>query len=276
MMLPQQATVKIGDISVGNHLPMALIAGPCQIENLDHALMMAEMIGDAADRAGAKFIYKSSFDKANRTSLGSARGVGIKRGLDILSEVKERFRCPVLTDVHEPSQCSRAAMVADILQIPALLCRQTDLLVAAGNTGAVVNIKKGQFLAPADMKHAAAKVASTGNNRILLCERGSSFGYGNLVVDFRSLPIMAETGYPVVFDASHSVQLPGGLGGSSGGERRFIPTLARAAVAAGVAALFIETHNDPDTAPSDGASSLPVTELFDLLMQLREVDQLVK
>lgn len=263
-----QKVVEIGALQIANDRPLTLIAGPCQIETLDHALMIADRIADACAAAGIKFIYKSSYDKANRSSHSTARGVGMEKGLDILAAVKERFGCPVLTDVHEASQCARVAQVVDVLQIPAFLCRQTDLLLAAGATNAAVNVKKGQFLAPWDMGNVAAKIASTGNERIMLCERGTSFGYNTLVTDFRSLPIMAETGYPVVFDATHSVQQPGGKGTSSGGDRRFVPVLARAAVAVGCAALFIETHEDPDNAPSDGPNMVPVAELRDLLTSL--------
>ena len=265
----QNRHVTVGDIAIGNDLPLVLIAGPCQIETLDHALMMAERIAEASAAAGIPFIYKSSVDKANRSSHQTARGVGMGKGLDMLAAVKQRFGCPVLTDVHEAGQCAAAAQVVDVLQIPAFLCRQTDLLLAAGESGAAVNVKKGQFLAPWDMANVAAKLASTGNERIMLCERGTSFGYNTLVTDFRSLPIMAETGYPVVFDATHSVQQPGGRGASSGGERRFVPVLARAAVAVGCAAVFIETHEDPDNAPSDGPNMLPVDELEGLLKSLR-------
>jgi len=266
-----QRSVAVGDIEIGNGLPFVLISGPCQIEGRDHALMLADRIASAADKAGVRFIYKSSYDKANRTSVRSARGIGMERGLEILAAVKERFGCPLLTDVHEPRQCARAAEVVDVLQIPAFLCRQTDLLLAAGETGAAVNVKKGQFLAPWDMRHVADKIASTGNHRILLCERGTSFGYNSLVTDFRSLPIMAETGYPVVFDATHSVQQPGGRGASSGGDRRFVGMLAKAAVAVGVAALFIETHQDPDNAPSDGPNMLDIAALPAQLSQLMQV-----
>ncbi len=264
--------VEIGGITVGNDRPFALIAGPCQIEGLDHALMLAERIRDAAEAAGVPWIYKSSFDKANRSSLGTQRGVGLEAGLEVLAEVKRRFGCPVLTDVHEREQCARAAQAVDILQIPAFLCRQTDLLLAAGETGAVVNVKKGQFLAPWDMKNVADKIASTGNRRILLTERGTSFGYNTLVTDFRALPQMAETGWPVVFDATHSVQQPGGLGGASGGDRRFVPVLARAAVAVGAAALFMEVHEDPDNAPSDGPNMLNVGDLGPLLKRLKAIE----
>ena len=269
-------TVTIGDIPVGGDNPLVLIAGPCQIESLDHARMMAERIAQACSVTATRFIYKSSFDKANRTSADTPRGVGMSKGLEILSRVREEFGCPVLTDVHEAAQCAIAAQAVDVLQIPAFLCRQTDLLLAAGETGAAINVKKGQFLAPWDMKQVAAKIASTGNERILLTERGASFGYNMLVSDMRALPIMAETGYPVVFDATHSVQLPGGLGGSSGGQRQFVAPLARAACAVGVAAVFIETHEDPDNAPSDGPNMVPVEKLTTLLASLAAHDRLAK
>ena len=263
--------VQVGDLLIGNGLPLVIIAGPCQIETLDHALMMADRIGEICAKTGLPFIYKSSFDKANRSSHQTARGVGMEKGLEILAKVKERVGCPVLTDIHEAGQCASVAEVADILQIPAFLSRQTDLLLAAGSTGAAVNVKKGQFLAPWDMANVAAKIASTGNEKILLCERGTSFGYNTLVVDFRALPVMAETGYPVVFDATHSVQQPGGRGTSSGGERRFVPTLARAAVAAGCAALFLETHENPDQAPSDGPNMVSVDELGPILKSVKAI-----
>ncbi len=263
--------ISVGNVKFGNDLPFVLIAGPCQIESLDHALIMAEKINEAAHKAGVPYVYKSSFDKANRSSISTARGVGMEAGLDILAAVKERFGCPVITDVHAAEQCAPVAEVADILQIPAFLCRQTDLLLAAGKTGRAINVKKGQFLAPWDMKNVAEKITSTGNERILLCERGTSFGYNTLVTDFRSLPIMAETGYPVVFDATHSVQQPGGRGTSSGGERRFVSALARAAVAVGCAAVFIETHEDPDNAPSDGPNMVPVKELGGMLEALQGI-----
>jgi 2-dehydro-3-deoxyphosphooctonate aldolase (KDO 8-P synthase) len=268
--------VKIGDIAIGGQNPVALITGPCQLESLDHARMMADRIATACAPTGTRFIFKASYDKANRSSIGTARGLGMERGLEILGRIREEFGVPVLTDVHEPGHCALAAAVVDVLQIPAFLCRQTDLLLAAGETGRAINIKKGQFLAPWDMKNVAAKVESTGNRRILLCERGTSFGYNTLVSDFRGLPIMAETGWPVVFDATHSVQQPGGLGASSGGQREFVPVLARAACAVGVAALFIETHEAPDTAPSDGPNMVPVHELGALLAQLRAFDALSK
>lgn len=267
--------VSVGNVIFGNDLPFVLIAGPCQIEGLDHALMMAERIGNAAHNAGVPFVYKSSFDKANRSSISTARGVGLEAGLEILSKVKERLGCPVLTDVHTAEQCQPVAEAVDILQIPAFLCRQTDLLIAAGNTGCAINVKKGQFLTPWDMKNVADKVASTGNERILLCERGTSFGYNTLVTDFRSLPIMAETGYPVVFDATHSVQQPGGKGTSSGGERRFVPMLATAAIAIGCAAVFIETHEDPDNAPSDGPNMIFTSTLRRLVENLSSIRPLI-
>ena len=257
--------VQIGAVTVGNDLPLVVIAGPCQIESRDHAMMMAEGIASACQSLGVPFIYKSSFDKANRTSAHAPRGVGMAKGLEILDEVKAQFGCSVLTDVHEPSQCAEVAAVVDVLQIPAFLCRQTDLLVAAGQTGAAINIKKGQFMAPWDMGPVAEKIALTGNTRIMLCERGTSFGYNTLVTDFRALPIMAETGYPVVFDATHSVQQPGGQGNASGGDRRFVAALARAAVAVGCAAVFIETHQDPDNAPSDGPNMVPLREFQALI-----------
>ena len=267
-----QKTVSVGDVTFGNDLPFVLIAGPCQIESLDHALMMCERIAIAANDAGVPFVYKSSFDKANRSSISTARGVGMSRGLEILGAVKEQFNCPVLTDVHSHEQCKPVSEVVDILQIPAFLCRQTDLLLAAGETGAAINVKKGQFLAPWDMANVADKIASTGNERILLCERGTSFGYNTLVSDFRSLPIMAETGCPVVFDATHSVQQPGGNGTSSGGERKFVPVLARAALAVGCASLFVETHQDPDNAPSDGPNMVEVEDLGPLLKVLKNIE----
>ncbi|GBQ46384.1 3-deoxy-8-phosphooctulonate synthase [Komagataeibacter sucrofermentans] len=270
------ATIDIGSLTVGNEHPFVLIAGPCQIESAQHATEVADALQGLCGRLGIGLIYKSSFDKANRTSINGARGVGMAQGLDILSQVRARFGVPVLTDVHQPDQCAPVAEVADVLQIPAFLCRQTDLLLAAGQTGAAVNIKKGQFLAPWDMANVAAKVASTGNERIMLCERGTSFGYNTLVNDMRALPIMAGTGHPVIYDATHSVQQPGGLGSASGGQRVFAPILARAALAIGVAGLFIETHPDPDTAPSDGATMLPLSAMEDLLGTLLRYDQLTK
>lgn len=268
--------VQIGDLAVGNDRPLTVIAGPCQLETQDHALAIARTMAAICAEAGVGYIFKASFDKANRTSLGAQRGMGIEAGLDVLATVRSEVGCPVLTDVHAPDQCAKAAEHVDILQIPAFLCRQTDLLLAAGETGAAVNIKKGQFLAPWDMQHVAAKVASTGNERILLTERGTSFGYNTLVADMRALPQMAATGYPIVMDATHSVQQPGGHGGSSGGQREFAPVMARAAVAVGVAAVFIETHPTPDTAPSDGPNMIPLDQMPALIHQLMAFDALAK
>ena len=250
MTFDPSRTVRVGDIAIGNHLPFVLIAGPCQIESRSHALDIAHALRGIGDRTGVRIIYKSSYDKANRTSASAARGIGIDAGLQILSDVREATGMPVLTDVHTAEQCGIAAQAVDVLQIPAFLCRQTDLLIAAGETGRAINVKKGQFLAPWDMVNVAAKIASTGNHDIILCERGASFGYNTLVSDMRALPIMARTGYPVMFDATHSVQQPGGQGTSSGGQREFAPVLARAALAIGVAAVFIESEHD--TAGSDG------------------------
>jgi 2-dehydro-3-deoxyphosphooctonate aldolase (KDO 8-P synthase) len=268
--------VAIGPITVGNDQPLTVIAGPCQLENLQHALMIADRMAEACAASGAAYVFKASYDKANRTSLSGERGVGIDEGLDILAEVKARIGCPVLTDIHAPEHCARAADACDILQIPAFLSRQTDLLLAAGETGAVINIKKGQFLAPWDMTNVAAKVASTGNDRILLTERGASFGYNTLVTDMRALPEMMRTGYPVVMDATHSVQQPGGKGSSSGGQREFAPVMARAAVSLGIAAVFIETHEAPDTAPSDGPNMIPLDAMPALVDTLMAFDHLAK
>ncbi len=256
----------------GGGAPLMLIAGPCQIESLDHALLCAERLKTMAAHAGMGFVYKSSYDKANRTSAETARGLGIDTGLDILARVKAALDVPVLTDVHSADQCAAVAEVADIIQIPAFLCRQTDLLVAAAQTGAVVNIKKGQFLAPWDMQHVAAKVSGAGNNRILLTERGTSFGYNTLVSDMRGLPTMASFGFPVIFDATHSVQQPGGRGSSSGGQREFVTVLARAAVAVGVDGLFMESHEDPDNAPSDGPNMVPLDDMPPILQKLIQID----
>jgi len=275
-MSAQPKTVAVGDLSIANDRPFTLIAGPCAIESRAHALDVAGMLVEIAAEKGVRLIYKSSFDKANRTSVGSGRGIGIDEGLAILAEVKATHGCPVLTDVHEPQQCAKAAEAVDVLQIPAFLCRQTDLLLAAGETGAVVNVKKGQFLAPWDMAHVAAKVASTGNDRILLTERGASFGYNTLVSDMRGLPEMAKTGYPVVFDATHSVQQPGGKGGSSGGQREFVPVLSRAALAVGVAAVFMECHPTPETAPSDGPNMMRIKDLPALLDTMIAFDTVAK
>jgi 2-dehydro-3-deoxyphosphooctonate aldolase (KDO 8-P synthase) len=269
--------VRIGEITIGNNLPLVFIVGPNTLESRTHALEMSAALAEIAHRLGISLIYKTSFDKANRTSVSGARGVGMHEALPILAELRERTGLPVLTDIHEPLQCAPVAEVVDVLQIPAFLCRQTDLLLAAGATGKPVNIKKGQFLAPWDMRNVAGKIASTGNEQILLCERGASFGYNTLVVDMRALPIMAQTGYPVVFDATHSVAQPGGLGDRSGGERQFAPVLARAAVAVGIAAIFIETHQDPDNAgTAEAATMLPLKALPALLETLVAFDKLAK
>lgn len=268
--------VSVGKLTVGNSQPLTLIAGPCQLESADHAQMIAGVMKEACDKAGAQYIFKGSFDKANRTSLNAAPPLGIDKGLDVLASVKSAIGVPVLTDIHEKEQCAHVAEVADVLQIPAFLCRQTALLLAAGETGAVINVKKGQFLAPWDMPNVVAKITSTGNERILLTERGVSFGYNRLVVDMQSLPEMAKTGYPVVMDATHAVAQPGGLGGASGGQREFAPVLARAAVAIGVAALFTETHQDPDNAPCDGPNMIRLSDMPDLISMLMELDRLAK
>jgi 2-dehydro-3-deoxyphosphooctonate aldolase (KDO 8-P synthase) len=274
--MAQQKTINIGPVVCGNEARMMLIAGPCSIESRDHAIDMASALVEICNDLKIGFIYKSSFDKANRTSIHSRRGVGISDGLKVLEAVRKELSVPVLTDVHLPEQCGEVGAVVDVLQIPAFLCRQTDLLVAAAETGRAVNIKKGQFLAPWDMDHVAAKVEEAGNSNIMLTERGTSFGYNTLVSDMRSLPRMAETGWPVIFDATHSVQQPGGLGGASGGQREFVPVLARAAVAVGVAGLFIETHECPDEAPSDGPNMVPLRQMRDLLSSLSALDQVVK
>ena len=268
--------ISIGGLTVGNDLPLTVIAGPCQLETLEHALAIAATMAEACAAVGAGYIFKASYDKANRTSLSGRRGPGMEQGLDMLAEVRARIGCPVLTDVHAPEHCALAAQAVDVLQIPAFLCRQTDLLLAAGETGAAVNVKKGQFLAPWDMPNVAAKVASTGNDRILLTERGSSFGYNTLVADMRSLPQMAATGYPVIMDATHAVQQPGGLGGASGGQREFAPVMARAAVSLGIAGVFIETHEAPDSAPSDGPNMIPLDAMPALLGQLMAFDRIAK
>lgn len=269
-------TIQLGQMAIANDRPFMLIAGPCQIESLDHALSTAGAIKEITDSLGIPLIYKSSYDKANRSSHTTARGIGLDEGLKILGEVKSRYGCPVLTDVHAADHCAPVAEVVDVLQIPAFLCRQTDLLLAAGQTGRVINVKKGQFLAPWDMKNVAAKIASTGNDKVMLCERGASFGYNTLVSDMRALPIMAQTGYPVIFDATHSVQQPGGQGTTSGGQREFVPVLARAALAIGVAGVFMETHENPDCAPSDGPNMVPLSQLKDLLTTLVAIDKLAK
>lgn len=268
--------VAIGPLRVGNDRPLTVIAGPCQLESADHAQMIAGIMADACKAAGAQFVFKASYDKANRTSLSGRRGLGIDAGLKVLDGVRSALGMPVLTDIHDAEQARIAASVVDVIQIPAFLCRQTDLLLAAGETGCVVNIKKGQFLAPWDMANVAQKVASTGNERILLTERGASFGYNALVADMRSFPIMAQTGYPVIMDATHSVQAPGGQGGSSGGDRRFAPVMARAAVSLGIAGVFMETHQDPDNAPSDGPNMIHLSDMPQLVGLLMQIDRLAK
>ncbi|EHH68309.1 3-deoxy-8-phosphooctulonate synthase [Gluconobacter morbifer] len=268
--------VRVGELDIGQDRPFVLISGPCQIESAQHAVEMADALSTLCREIGIGLIYKSSYDKANRSSVHAARGIGMDKGLEILAGIRERFDIPVLTDVHTPEQCAIAAEAVDVLQIPAFLCRQTDLLLAAGRTGKAINVKKGQFLAPWDMKNVAAKIASTGNDRILLCDRGTSFGYNTLVSDMRGLPIMAQTGYPVVFDATHSVQQPGGLGAATGGQREFVEPLARAAASIGVSAVFIETHQDPDNAPSDGPTMVPLSQMRGLLTRLKAFDGLAK
>jgi len=271
------ANVAVGEVTFGNNLPLALIAGPCQLESRAHALEMASALKAIAERLNIGLVYKTSFDKANRTSAKSARGIGLEQALPIFAEIREKLGLPVLTDVHEVSQCAAAAEVVDVLQIPAFLCRQTDLLIAAAKTGKVVNVKKGQFLAPWDMQNVVAKITSAGNRNVLVTERGASFGYNTLVSDMRALPILARTTQaPVIFDATHSVQQPGGQGTSSGGEREFVPVLARAAVAVGVAGVFIETHQDPDKAPSDGPNMVPLKDMEALLRRLIDFDRLAK
>ena len=272
----QQKTVKVGNIKIGENHPIAFITGPCQLENRDHAMMMADKISNLCAKNGAQYIFKASYDKANRSSISSARGIGMDEGLRILNDISREFNCPVITDVHEASQCQAASEAVDILQIPAFLCRQTDLLLAAGKTGKPVNVKKGQFMAPWDMWNVAEKIASTGNRDILLCERGTSFGYNTLINDFRGLQTMAETGYPVIFDATHSVQQPSGQGNTSGGERQFVAGLARAACAMGVRGVFIETHQDPDNAPCDGPNMIAIDQMGALMDDLLAFDALRK
>ncbi|MCF6304089.1 MAG: 3-deoxy-8-phosphooctulonate synthase [Rhodobacteraceae bacterium] len=271
-----QISAPAGNIEIGNKLPFVLISGPCQIESRDHTLRCAETLQRQAMAAGIPLIFKASFDKANRSSGNSARGVGIEKGLQILADVRRETGLPVLSDVHDATQCAAVAEVVDMLQIPAFLCRQTDLLIAAAKTGKPVNIKKGQFLAPWDMANVAAKISAAGNEQIALTERGTSFGYNTLVSDFRGIPVMAQTGYPVIFDATHSVQQPGGLGETSGGQRQFVPVLARAALAVGVAGLFIETHDDPDNAPSDGPNMLHLDDLPAYFDEWKALDQIAK
>lgn len=268
--------VKVGNVTIGNHLPFVLIAGPCQIESREHTLFMARELKGITSRLGLGFIFKASYDKANRTSIDGARGVGIETGLDILDEVRKTLDIPVITDVHETWQCAKAAEKVDILQIPAFLCRQTDLIIAAARTGLPLNIKKGQFLAPWDMSNVVKKAEASGNSSLLVTERGTCFGYNNLVSDMRSLVIMAQDDTPVVFDATHSVQLPGGKGTSTGGQREFVPPLARAAVAVGIAALFMETHENPDKSPSDGPNMLPLSAIEETLRGLIRIDRLIK
>ena len=268
--------VETDRLAMGNDRPLTVIAGPCQLESRAHALMIARAMAEACDKAGAGFVFKGSYDKANRTSLSGKRGLGLDEGLQVLADVKAELGCPVLTDVHGADHCAPVAAVCDIIQIPAFLCRQTDLLLAAGETGAVINVKKGQFLAPWDMPNVVAKIESTGNKRIILTERGTSFGYNTLVADMRALPEMMKTGYPVVMDATHSVQQPGGQGGSSGGQREFAPVMARAAVSLGIAGVFIETHEDPDRAPSDGPNMIPLAQIPALVAGLMAFDRLAK
>ena len=270
------AVVRVGNVTFANDRPIAVFAGPCQMESRAHALEMASALKEICGRLGLGLVYKTSFDKANRTSLGGKRGIGLAGALPVFAEIRETLGLPVVTDVHEAGQCDELAKVVDVLQIPAFLCRQTDLLIAAAKTGRVVKVKKGQFLAPWDMQNVVDKITGSGNPNVLVTERGASFGYNTLVVDMRSLPIMAEIGCPVIFDATHAVQQPGGQGTSSGGDRRFVPPLARAAVAVGVAGLFIETHQDPDRAPSDGPNMVPLREFEGLIAELMAIDAVVK
>ena len=276
MPVRPNSVVAVAKVRFGNALPLALIAGPCVLESRAHAFEMASALKDIAARRGVGFVYKTSFDKANRTSRNSARGVGLDKALSIFAELREKLGVPVLTDVHEPGQCAAVAEVVDVLQIPAFLCRQTDLLVAAAKTGRAINVKKGQFLAPWDMANVVEKITGAGNRNVLVTERGVSFGYNTLVSDMRALPVLAKIGAPVIFDATHSVQQPGGQGATSGGERAFVPVLARAAVAVGVAGIFIETHQDPDKAPSDGPNMIPLKDMEPLLERLMEFDALAK
>lgn len=269
-------TVSVGALNISNARPLTLIAGPCQLESREHAFMIAERLTGICKASGAQFIFKASYDKANRTSVDGTRGLGMDEGLRILADLSDRFGCPVITDVHDAGQCAPVAEVVHVLQIPAFLCRQTDLLIAAGQTGRAVNVKKGQFLAPWDMPHVAAKIASTGNDQILLTDRGTSFGYNTLVTDMRSLPTMAATGYPVIMDATHAVAQPGGLGGKSGGQREFAPVIARAAVSLGIAGVFIETHEQPDTAPSDGPNMIRLDDMDRVMSQLMQLDAWAK
>lgn len=276
-MSQPNSEVSIGKALFSNSKPFSLIAGPCQMESRSHAMEMAQAVKEIAEELGIGLVFKASYDKANRTSLSASRGMGMKAGLEVFAEIKETYGLPVITDVHEPSHCAPVGEVCDVLQIPAYLCRQTDLLVAAANTGRVINVKKGQFLAPWDMKNVMTKIVESGNSNVMLCERGTTFGYNTLISDMRALPIMTDMGAPVVFDATHSVQQPGGLGGSSGGQREFVATLARAAISVGIAGLFIETHDDPDnTTSSDGPNMIPLNRLKDLLQWLQEFDAVAK
>jgi len=273
----KQKTISAGNVRFSNELPFSLIAGPCQMESREHALEMADALTSIAREAGVDFVYKSSFDKANRTSISGKRGIGFDKAMPVFEEIKAKYGCPVLTDIHNEQQCADVASIVDILQVPAFLCRQTDLLIAAAKSGCVVNIKKGQFLAPWDMKNVAAKVSESGNDNILLTDRGTSFGYNTLISDMRGLKIMADdTGYPVIIDATHSIQQPGGQGGSSGGQREFVPVISRAAVAVGVAGIFMETHQDPDNAPSDGPCMVVLKQLPAILEKLVEIDKVIK
>ena len=274
--MASQRHISIGNLTVGNDLPLTLIAGPCALESRGHAMEMSSALVEMTSRLGIGLIYKTSFDKANRTSLSNSRGLGLEASLPILADIREKHGCPVVTDVHLPDQCAAVAEAVDVLQIPAFLCRQTDLIMAAAATGKALNIKKGQFLAPWDMKNVVAKAEAGGNRNIMVCERGVSFGYNTLVSDMRALPQLAEEGCPVVFDATHSVQLPGGQGTASGGQREFVPVLARAAVAIGIAVVFIETHQDPDSAPSDGPNMVPLDQLEELLKKLMAFDRVAK
>lgn len=271
-----QHIIRLNDIQFSNETPFVLIAGPCQMESATHGMEMASALRDLTEKLHIPFVFKASFDKANRTSINGIRGMGLEKALTAFADIKEKIGCPVLTDIHEPFQCPIAAEVIDILQIPAFLCRQTDLVLAAGRTNRIINVKKGQFMAPWDMKNVVAKIESTGNHQIILTERGASFGYNTLVVDMRSLPIMKQTGYPVVFDATHSVQQPGGQGSSSGGQREFAPILANCAITTGIAGVFIETHETPDTAPSDGPNMIPLKEMESVLTKLKQYDTIAK
>lgn len=271
-----QKEIQVAGLTISNDRPFTLIAGPCQMESASHGMEMAEALVSLTNKLNIPFIFKASFDKANRTSVSGVRGMGLEKAMTAFQDIKDKLKCPVITDIHEPFQCEIAAQVVDVLQIPAFLCRQTDLLLAAGKTNAAINIKKGQFLAPWDMKNVAAKIESTGNKNLMLTERGVSFGYNTLVVDMRSLPIMKQTGYPVIFDATHSVQQPGGQGTSSGGQREFAPVLANAAITTGIAGVFIETHETPDTAPSDGPNMIPLHEMEAVLTKLKAFDSIAK